>query len=258
MAALRQLQEISDSGGLTQMDEANLQRSSDMAGQRARASREAVMQNMRQRGIQGSGLELVGNLAAEEAETQRLAQEGFDTAGIAQQRALQAMMQSGQMAGQMRGQEFGEQEAIARARDDIARFNMANEQSRGMRNVDRLNQIQMANADIANQNTGLQRQDTMTQDEARRRAYMDQINRRQELNTQSQSNFQNVMAQREMKNRLQGASFQDQMAKINAKYGAGRDVVGMQQQQTAQERQMYGGIGSGIGQMGTAYALSRK
>lgn len=126
IAALAGLQDISDSGGMTLTDEANLNRIQSQTAQADKGRRDAILQNMQARGMGGSGLELLAQLQSSQAATDQASQQGLDVAGMAQQRALDALMRGGALSGEVRGQDFGEQAAIRSAQDEINAFNAAN------------------------------------------------------------------------------------------------------------------------------------
>lgn len=162
MEALAQLQDIGQNKGLTDMDRAQLaQIQSDEANQ-ARGAREAILQNAAQRGIGGSGLELMAQMKnAQDAATRQSARD-TQVAGLAQQRALQAIQQAGQLGGQIGSQDFEQQAKIAAAKDAINQFNTANQNQFNLANTAAQNQAQQfnlqkqfetnkANTDIANQ-----------------------------------------------------------------------------------------------------------
>jgi len=123
MASLGALQELANNGGMNAQDQANLARIQSQASQADRGRREAILQNAAQRGMGGSGMELLAQLDSSQAATDRQAQEGLDVAGMAQDRALQAMMQGGNLAGNIRGQDHGEDSQRAAAMDAISKFN---------------------------------------------------------------------------------------------------------------------------------------
>lgn len=150
MASLGALDEIIAGGGFNATDRANLTRAQNEAAQGDRGRRDAIMQNMQMRGVGGSGMELLAQLQSSQAATDRSAQAGLDTNALAQQRALDAIMQSGQMSGQMRGQEFGEKSSVAQARDAIAKFNAANRLDVNRSNRDYGTDINKYNTDMAN------------------------------------------------------------------------------------------------------------
>lgn len=124
--ALASLEQVAADGGMTLQDKANLARIQNQASQADRGRRDAIMQNMRRRGMGGSGMELLASLDSSQAATDRHAQQGLDVAGMAQRRALDALMGAGNLGGAIRGQEFAEQSAVAQAQDAINRFNTAN------------------------------------------------------------------------------------------------------------------------------------
>jgi hypothetical protein len=146
MAALNSLQDIANNGGMTAMDKANLSRVQMQTAQADRGRREAILQNMNARGMGGSGAELLAQLQSSQGATDRQAQEGLDIAGMAQLRALDAMARGGSLAGDIRGQDFGEQEAIARARDAINTFNVGQTNHGNQFNTGALNDMTRFNA----------------------------------------------------------------------------------------------------------------
>jgi hypothetical protein len=147
MATLGALQELVDGGGMNAVDKANLARIQSQTGQADRGRREAILQNAAQRGMGGSGMELLAQLDSSQAATDRAAQEGLDVAGMAQQRALEAMMSKGQMAGSIRGQDFSEAAQRAAAMDAISRFNAGNTQQNNQFNASGAFGAQTFNAD---------------------------------------------------------------------------------------------------------------
>jgi hypothetical protein len=149
LAALASMQEIGSSGGMTATERAQLARVQGEVAQADRGRREAILQNMRSRGMGGSGMELLAQLQSSQGATDRASQAGLDIAGMAQQRALQAINQAGGMAGGIRGQDFDEQSQIAAARDAIAKFNAANTQQANQFNAGQLNNMGQFNSSQA-------------------------------------------------------------------------------------------------------------
>lgn len=123
MAALDRLLQIDQEGGLMLSDRANLNRIIGETTQAAQSNNAAVRENMAARGVGGSGAEIALQHANNQAAAQRAAKAGMDTAAMAQQRALDAIMARGSMAGNVRKQDFGEQAQAAQARDIISRYN---------------------------------------------------------------------------------------------------------------------------------------
>jgi len=144
MDALNQISEVAE-GGLTEADQAAARQMQRQVEQSNTARQKAILNEMAQRGVMGSGIELAQRMGAAQqaAEQQQSAQDALIQQ--AQQRALQAMGQQGSMAGSIRSQDFGEQSAKARASDEIARANVMNQIGMQQRNVSARNQAQMAN-----------------------------------------------------------------------------------------------------------------
>lgn len=123
MASLAALQELANNGGMNAQDEANLARIQSQAATADRGRRDAILQNAAARGMGGGGQELLAQLSSSQAATDRQSQQGLDIAGMAQQRALDAMMRGGDMAGNIRGQDFSEAAQRAAAIDAVNKFN---------------------------------------------------------------------------------------------------------------------------------------
>jgi hypothetical protein len=156
MDALLGLQDISDSGGLTSGDQANLSKIRTDEDTAARGKREAIIQNAQSRGLGGSGLELMSQMQNQQDSATRNSQRDMDVAGQAQERALQALMQQGQLSGQIQNQDFNQQAQKAQANDAISQFNAQNQQAQINQNVGARNAAQAANLgtkqNIANSN----------------------------------------------------------------------------------------------------------
>jgi hypothetical protein len=151
MAALNQLAGIAEGGGMNAADKANLASIQSQTGQADRGRREAILQNMQQRGFGGSGNELLAQLSSSQAATDRSAQEGLNIAGMAQQRALDAMLQGGNLAGGIRGQDFGEQARVAQARDAVSQFNAGVQNNANQFNAGAANNMSQFNTGATNQ-----------------------------------------------------------------------------------------------------------
>jgi predicted transcriptional regulator YdeE len=145
MGALDALGGIVESGGMTLADQANMNRLQSQVAQADKGRRDAILQNMQMRGQSGSGLELLAQLQSGQAATTDASQASMDIAGMAQDRALQAIMQGGQLGGQIRGQDFGEQSDVARAQDAINAFNAGNRTQGNQFNANTFNRGQEFN-----------------------------------------------------------------------------------------------------------------
>lgn len=157
--ALQQLQQIGSEGGLTAIDKAKLQDVTDQQNQVNRGQEQAIMQNARERGIGGSGLELASRLQGQQSAADRASRQGTDVAALAEQRALAAIQGAGQMGGQMQEAEFsgGAQKAQSQNAIDAANTAMMNQGN--MYNTQNANAAQATNLGekqrIADTNVGL-------------------------------------------------------------------------------------------------------
>lgn len=220
MNALGQLQQIGNEGGMMLSDRANLEKIQGNIAADQRGAREAILQDAQQRGGYGSGTALGAQLMQQQAGASQAHEAGLNTAAQAQARALAAIQGAGELGTGLRTQEFGEQEKIAQAKDAIAKWNAANQQQVGGMNTGLRNEAQkynLGNAQtLANANTDLS-------------------NQQQQYNKQ-----------------LQQTQFQNQMqlaaGKANARAGQATNDLKAGQAQG----QMWGQIGSGLGQAGSA------
>lgn len=157
MQALSELSQMTEGDGMSAIDAANVANINRQIAQAQRGSRDAIAANMRQRGVQGSGLELAAQLQAQQASADRASQAGLDEAASAMQRRMAALEAMGQLGGSIRGQDFGEQADVAQAQDAVSRFNAANRQDVVSRNTGARNDAAEANwrnrQGIANNNT---------------------------------------------------------------------------------------------------------
>jgi hypothetical protein len=93
----------------------------------------------------------MAQLQNQQGAAQQSANAGQDAAVAARQRALQSMMGAGALGGQMHQQDYGEAAQRAAAQDRINQFNVMNRQNVAGQNIDRQQQINMANAQAENQ-----------------------------------------------------------------------------------------------------------
>lgn len=122
MAAVNALNDVATTGDTPEMRAAMNRILGDVARNES-AGRNAILNNMRARGVSGSGAELAAQLSNNQAAAERAQDAGLQTAAQQQKRMLDAVLSKGQLAGQMRSQEFGEQSDVARAKDAISRYN---------------------------------------------------------------------------------------------------------------------------------------
>jgi hypothetical protein len=153
LSQIAALEKLRDQGGMTLTDEANLQKIKNAEMGKELSQRQAIMEQARQRGTGGSGMELMAMLQANQAGTNRQSQRDLEIAGMAQDRALQAGGQAAGLAGQVRGQDFSQEAQIAAAKDAASKFNASMLSGTDQFNVG--NQLRAAQANQAmRQNVG--------------------------------------------------------------------------------------------------------
>lgn len=148
LAALGKVEDIANSG-MTATDRAAMNDIQSQNSSAERGSREAILQNAQQRGVGGSGLEMLAQLQNSQNSATRAADAGFDVTKQAQQRALDAIGQQSSMATNMRGQDNSEQQAKAQAANSIAQFNAQNRQATNTNNTNTNNAAQSTNLSSA-------------------------------------------------------------------------------------------------------------
>lgn len=157
--ALGSLQDIGQNKGLTDMDRAQLAQIQSGEDTAARGQREAIIQNAQQRGLGGSGIELLSQMQNQQDAATRKSARDTDVAGMAQQRALQALQSAGALGGNIANQSFNQQATVANANDAINQFNVKNQQQVGLTNTAANNTAQAANLankqNISNTNTSI-------------------------------------------------------------------------------------------------------
>lgn len=221
MDSLEGLGEIAE-GGLTEGDKAAARDISRDVAQQDSARRQAILQNMAQRGVLGSGMELAAQLDQAQDSADRQSQESDALIQSVQNRALQALQQSGNMAGQIRQQDFGEQSRIAQAQDAINQWNTANQQNIASRNVQARNAAEAANL-----------------------ASRQQIENQRVANANAQEQYNKALLQQKFENEIRKAGGQ----------GQALNNIGNIQNAAAQDRaRTIGAVGSAIGNIAGAFA----
>lgn len=121
--ALNKLLEMEEGGGFNLEDRAALNRIQNQIARQEQAQRQQITEQMNARGVAGSGAELAMQLGNAQAAADRAQQSGLDVAAQAQRRYFDAIRGRADLAGQLRSQDWGEQSEVARAQDEINRFN---------------------------------------------------------------------------------------------------------------------------------------
>lgn len=222
--ALSQMQDVAESGGLTPIDKAQLQDIQDQQTTQVKGANDAVMQNLRERGVAGGGMELQAKLANEQSAADRASKAGLDVAAQAQQRALAAMQESGTMATNLRGQDYGEQATKAGAQ----------------------NAIDAANAQMTNQGRQINKQ----ANDAAQAANLAEKQNVADTNV-------NTGNQQEVYNKqLQQQDFQNKMAKADASAGVYQNWGNAAAKKQAQKTGFQNGLTAGLIQTGAKAGAS--
>ena len=215
------LTKIAEGEGFNDQDRARFEQARQQSGLEARGRREASEQNLRRRGLGGSGLEVQAALDAENAAAERLGSEGLNIAGAGSERALNAILQRSQLGTQVRGQEYGEQADAAKAQDVIGRFNVGQRSNAEQRRVDAANRAAAANL----------QQSQLTADK--------------NVNTANQQQIHNKG--------LAGKQYDRKLQKEAIAGGASQQIAKGQQQAGQDAADTASGISKGIGQVASAY-----
>lgn len=254
MGALSQLQQLASSGGMTAADKANLAQIQANAAQAAQGQRAAILQNAAQKGMSGSGMQLLAQLQATQGDVNNASQQDLGIAGQAQQRALDAMMQSGQLGGSIQQQDFNQQSQVAAAQDAISRFNASNTNAMNQYNAGQGNEMNRYNGNNA-LNTNIYN-NNMAYDANKYNTGA--VNQAQYYDTGARQNVSNANTglsnQQEMTNKITvpQQNFGDQMGLAAGKSGAANAGVQYYGGQSQQDRGALGNLVGGAAKMGAA------
>jgi len=145
--ALAGLQERADQG-LTSQEQAEIADLRRGTAQQASARDASILQNMEQRGLGGSGAELLSRLASSQAATQQASEAAQNEAALIAQRKLEALQQLGSMAGSQSTQAFEQASQKASAADTMAKLNQQARYNLQSSNVGALNQAALQKAQL--------------------------------------------------------------------------------------------------------------
>lgn len=187
MSALNYLGEVGQTG-LTAGERAGMNELRRNTAQESQAKQAQILQDMAQRGVGGSGVELAARLGGNQASADRMSRESDVLTQQAQQRAMEAMMNQANLGGQIRGQDRSEAESTAGAKDVMNKFNVQNQQSLQQRNVGAKNQAQLMNLQekqrIAEAQTGLKNKQQQYNKDLLQQQFGNQMGRAQGLSGQ--------------------------------------------------------------------------
>jgi hypothetical protein len=196
--ALRNAQDLTESG-IDAQTNAFLQKSKRDAESSARGREQAIINNMQERGMSGSGMEAMMREVAAQESADRQAESGLaETETIAKQKAL-ANLQSGQLGESLRSGDVNLNTTNANILNDFAKYNSAAKQAVANANTDLINKTNAANTaakrDVSKYNT-------TTSNEA-------QLENRQQTIANQMAQQQNKLKTAQLKNQAQLAGLQD-------------------------------------------------
>lgn len=176
--ALKRMSQLGQAG-ITPDERAQMRQLQSQAAQQGNSAQQAIVQNLAQRGMQGSGAEIAARLGASQNASNQASNSADQVSSMAAQRALQAMASGSNLAGQMEQQNFGEQATMANAQDQMNRFNTQNQMAINQRNVAANNNAQAANLanaqNISNQNVGQNNKELYNQLDRQRQNWVDKL-----------------------------------------------------------------------------------
>lgn len=182
MEALNTFKSLSKTG-LGAQDKAALNQVRDSVQRDLEGKRQQILQQMQQRGMGGSGAELITQLQASQGDANKASMESDRLAAMAQERALSALDKSAGLASNVRGQDYTVAANKAKAQDELNRFNVDNQRSVQSRNVAARNTAQAQNLSnkqrISDANVNMSNQEKLRQAQAQRDYWNDQLKRAQ-------------------------------------------------------------------------------
>jgi hypothetical protein len=211
MTALQGLMERGDEG-LTAQDKMQYEQLLGGVDAQEKARQATIQSQMAQRGALDSGAQLASQLSSSQGSANNARMQAMQMAADSASQRMNAQAQAGQMAGQMQSQDFGRQAQQAGARDAIAKFNAANRQ------------------DVSRQN--LQARQSLEDMRA------GNVNRQQELEHKRQKDMFDAGMRKATGQNAVTATGSAQQAQTANQAGAG-------------QAQMYSGMGSAIGKLGS-------
>lgn len=212
--------------GLTSTDRAALNAARRQVAGDEQARQAQILQSMQQRGIGGSGVELATRLASSQGAADRAAQGSDNLMAQAQQRMLAAVQAQGSLGSQIRNQDFGEQSAIASAKDQIANFNAQQQAASQARNIAAKNNAQATN-----------------------------LSEKQRV---ADANVATQNAQQQYNKQLQQTQFQNQLNLAGARGNAMNGVAQQYGNQATQTANNYANIGRGVGSIIGGFASKKQ
>jgi hypothetical protein len=200
MKALDKVSQLADQG-FSDEDMMAFNIARQQAAGEAEAKQGQILQNMQARGQGGSGNELISRLTSAQNSANQLSLEQQKQAMAQAEARKQALTMLANQSGSMRNQDFGEQSAIAQAKDvvnqintrnqqDVARYNVGSSNQAGQRNLETKQGLSSSNVALRN------KAKEMKADAAKERFNMEM----------AKATGQNYISQQQAKSSQQGAA----------------------------------------------------
>jgi hypothetical protein len=229
MQVLNELSQRAEEG-LSAQDQYNYMKNRRDTETAARGQEEAIQENLRQRGMSGTGIEAALRMMSSQGGSDRLAEMQSAQAAQNANMRLAALSQQGTLAGNIRGQDINQAQS----------------------NADILNQLAWNNSERARQiaNMNIQLKNNANQ------AATAEQRRMQDVNVGGSNQAQLLNKQQAIANEQtrQESIRQAQMARAGALSGGIPDIYAQGAANAANARQMWNTVGSGIGTAGQIYA----
>jgi len=184
--------------GLSAKSKAALNQIRQTVAKDVEGKRQQIIQNAQQRGMAGSGAELMASFQAAQSGADTASNEGEKLAAEQESLALQARQNALSAAGSIRQDDFAKASALAEASDRATQFNMSNSMARQQRNTDRYNLTSAANLqnqqNINNANTSMRNAETERANTAKRTFWQDKVNMAQLEGGMDQANANRLSA----------------------------------------------------------------
>ncbi len=145
LGALGKLENISEQQGMDIQAQVAMDEALAQARQQEQSQREAVQIGSQRRGVAGGGLDLALQQDAQQNAANQAKKALQQEAAIANQRAMEALMQGTGLAGQLSQEDIALQTSKAQAADAINKFNMMNRQEIEQRNIAEQNRAKLEN-----------------------------------------------------------------------------------------------------------------
>ena len=178
-SALQQLSGISQAGGSTPINQANLLNNINQTNQAMQAGRSGIMENAQERNVSGGGMDMINQLMNEQSNAQTANSGAVNAAANNAQLGLNAIAQQGTIGSNLQGQANQMSQAQAQAAQQIGQYNSQLQSAANQYNTQNNNQAQqmnLANAqNVSGANTDLANQQTQYNATVPQTVYQDQM-----------------------------------------------------------------------------------